>query len=113
MVLLHPSPLTVGHIVLVPNRVVKSDEDAGEDATGNLFVPPSDFRADASEDLGLEHFLAAAEALLNFERGGVVTWCGIRGDTEAAEFRNPLDTHLQVLPFPLSGDRAAVSPLRY
>lgn len=72
-----------------------------------LQVPPHAYRGDSTEDLSLQDFLAAAEVLLSL--GGVATWMGLRG---ATEYRHPLDTHLQVMPFPLHSAGPA-SPLRY
>ena len=54
-----------------------------------LLVPPHRFAGDASQDLSLQDFTAAAELLLQVP--GVATWSGIRG----TEFRHPLETHLQ------------------
>eukprot|EP00931_Biecheleriopsis_adriatica_P090206 TRINITY_DN64231_c0_g1_i1.p1 TRINITY_DN64231_c0_g1~~TRINITY_DN64231_c0_g1_i1.p1 ORF type:complete len:539 (-),score=130.03 TRINITY_DN64231_c0_g1_i1:30-1646(-) len=72
-----------------------------------LEVQQHKFRQDTDEDLSLQDFIAAMELLLNV--GGVATWSGIRG---GCEYRHPLETHIQVLPFPLhsAGD---ASPLRY
>jgi len=104
-VLLHPRPLVAKHLVLAPRRFVK--EAAGADGKQVLEVPPSTFRSKMDEDLGEADFVAAMEVLASI--GGVATWMGLRG---GSEYRDPLDTHLQVLPFPVhhSGED---SPLRY
>lgn len=72
-----------------------------------LEVPPSTFRSNADEDLGEADFVAAMEVMSSI--GGVATWMGMRG---GSEFRDPLDTHLQVLPFPVHHN-GEDSPLRY
>ena len=69
--------------------------------TPTLLVPPHRFGSDASQDLSLQDFTAAAELLLQVP--GVATWSGIRG----TEFRHPLETHLQAIygiswPFPVT-----------
>lgn len=137
-VLLHPKPLFPKQMALVPSRFlveatpeVPAEEVAPEAeapapeqappeapdveaealdqaapapaAPPSLLVPPHRFRSDAQEDLSLADFTAAVELLSQF--GGVAVWSAIRG---GSEFRHPLETHLQVLPFPQTG-----SPLRY
>jgi hypothetical protein len=99
--LLHPQPLAKKHLVLVTARHMT-------EADGLLTVPPSVFRSDGQADLGKEDFSAAAETLVNV--GGVATWMGLKG---GSEYRHPLDTYIQVLPFPIhaSGDGAISYPL--
>jgi len=90
----------------VPQRHVEQVQD--ESAVPSAFkVPPNRFRRDPEEDLSALDFAAAAEMLTNV--GGIATWSGIRG---GSEYRNPLDTHIQILPFPVhsAGDN---SPLRF
>jgi len=101
--LLHPQPLVRRQLVLVPQRHVEEDQSS----PSTVKVPPSKFRANPDEDLGQLDFAAAAEMLTSV--GGVATWSGIRG---GSEYRHPLDTHIQVLPFPVHG-AGNESPLRY
>lgn len=125
LVLLHPMPLVPKHMVLVPQRFTQditagqlaqeaqeegaSPEVLGEDRSKveRVEIQPHKFRTDLNEDLSLPDFAAAMELLLSV--GGVATWSGIRG---GSEYRHPLDTYVQVLPFPLhsAGEQ---SPLRY
>lgn len=70
-------------------------------------MPPAAFRGNPDEDLGEADFLAAMEVMSSV--GGVTCWMGLRG---GSEYRNPLDTHLQVLPFPVH-HQGEDSPLRY
>jgi len=115
LVVLHPEPLARKHLVLVPNREVKeseilSEEEAALDAQQKalpLLLPPHGFRDQVEEDLSLMDFIAAMDVLLNVS--GVATWMGLRG---ASEYRHPVDTHLQVLPFPIHSFGEG-SPLRY
>lgn len=103
-VLLHPRPLVSKHLVLATRRYV-TEVSVNEQTL--LEVPPSTFRSNPEEDLGEADFTAAMEVMSSI--GGVATWMGLRG---GSEFRHPLDTHLQVLPFPVhhNGEDA---PLRY
>eukprot|EP00928_Gymnodinium_smaydae_P066160 TRINITY_DN4920_c0_g3_i1.p1 TRINITY_DN4920_c0_g3~~TRINITY_DN4920_c0_g3_i1.p1 ORF type:complete len:522 (-),score=114.07 TRINITY_DN4920_c0_g3_i1:322-1725(-) len=95
LALLHPKPLARGQLCLVKDRVVKRlEEPAGE-----IEVPLTQFGRDPEEDLGLEDFTAAAEALLAVK--GVATWMGF---SRGAEYRHPLDTHIQVLTLPLGAE---------
>lgn len=94
-VMLHPRPLVQKHIVLPKLRHAR--EIATENSSAaEIEVQPCSFRSDPGEDLQLEDFSAAMEVLVNL--GGVATWMGLRG---GSEYRHPLDTHLQVLPFPV------------
>jgi len=122
---LHPRPLARKHLVLLPKRLVReepfSPDDssnpelvgqplvaAGGSETGRaLEVPIRDFRGEPKEDLGLMDFTAAMEVLNGV--GGVATWMGLRA---GAEFRQPLETHLQVLPYPVHS-QGEDCPLRY
>lgn len=104
-VLLHPRPLVAKHLVLAPRRFVK--EVAGSSGQALLEVPPSTFRNSVEEDLGEADFLAAMEVMNSI--GGVACWMGLRG---GSEYRSPMDSHLQVLPFPVH-HRGEDSPLRY
>lgn len=68
-------------------------------------VSPNGFRSAAAapgtgavDGLPLESFQAAFDVMATKEFGGVATWMGLRG---ASEYRHPLDTHLQVLPYPI------------
>eukprot|EP00933_Yihiella_yeosuensis_P006183 TRINITY_DN110863_c0_g1_i1.p1 TRINITY_DN110863_c0_g1~~TRINITY_DN110863_c0_g1_i1.p1 ORF type:complete len:552 (-),score=151.32 TRINITY_DN110863_c0_g1_i1:49-1704(-) len=72
-----------------------------------LEIPAGRFRATEDEDLSVQDFYAAMELLLNM--GGVATWTGVRG---GSEYRHPLDTHIQVLPFPFHS-LGESSPLRF
>jgi len=106
LAILHPEPLVDKHLVLVQRRHAQ-DVGASDDSVGGLDIDPSPFRADAEEDLSHEDFAAAMEVLTSV--GGLATWMGLR---VANEYRKPLDTHLQVLPFPVhSGGEDW--PLRY
>lgn len=123
MALLHPEPLVNRQLVLVPRRFVNDIAAASaessaasegpkttEDIEPKAFqIPPHGFRFEDGV-LGPREadFLAAAETLLSL--GGVVTWMGLR--TTAAEHRHPLDTHMQVLPFPIHS-AGADNPLRF
>jgi len=80
---------------------------AGPETGRALEVPIRDFRGEPKEDLGLMDFTAAMEVLNGV--GGVATWMGLRA---GAEFRQPLDTHLQVLSYPLHS-QGEDCPLRY
>ena len=71
--------------------------------TPTLLVPPHRFGSDASQDLSLQDFTAAAELLLQVP--GVATWSGIRG----TEFRHPLETHLQAISWPFHGHFQSLS----
>lgn len=104
-VLLHPRPLVAKHLVLPPRRFVK--EVSGAEGQALLEVPPCSFRSSPDEDLGEADFMAAMEVMSSV--GGVACWMGIRG---GSEYRDPLDTHLQVLPFPVH-HRGEDCPLRY
>jgi len=68
----------------VPSKVVQ------------LGIPPHRIRTEPQEDLSLADFTAAMEILSQV--GGLATWSAIR---TGSEYRLPLETHLQVLPFPL------------
>jgi hypothetical protein len=105
-VLLHPRPLVSKHLVLAPRRFIK-DIPAAECQPAMLEVPPSAFRNDPEEDLGEADFAAAMEVISSV--GGVACWMGLRG---GSEYRDPLDSHLQVLPFPVHR-QGEDSPLRY
>lgn len=105
LVLLHPRPLVGKHLVLPPRRFVT--EVAGPEEQALLEVPPSAFRSTPDEDLGEADFMAAMEVMSSV--GGVTCWMGFRG---GSEYRDPLDTHLQVLPFPVH-HHGEDSPLRY
>jgi len=105
-VLLHPRPLVSKHLVLATRRYV-NEVAATEGQGAKLEVPPSTFRSSIDEDLGEADFVAAMEVMSSV--GGVATWMGMRG---GSEFRDPLDTHLQVLPFPVHHN-GEDSPLRY
>jgi len=97
---LHPKPLSQKHLVMIPQRLA-------QEAEGSLLtVQPHSYRDKSNEDLSQGDFLAAFEIIAAV--GGVATWMGIRG---GEEYRHPLDTHIQVLPFPLSSEEG--SPLRY
>jgi len=102
--LLHPQPLVQKHLVLPPRRFIT--DIAGSEAP-MLDVLPHRFRYDIAEDLGEADFIAAMEVLCSM--GGVACWMGLRG---ASEYRHPLDTHVQVLPFPVHST-GEDSPLRY
>lgn len=103
LAVLHPCPLVQQQIVLLPRRhvITVGDEE------GLLEVPPSNFRSGEEGELGRADFFAAVEVLTSI--GGVVTWMGLR---KGKEYRHPLDTHLQVFPFPIhhAGEDC---PLRY
>lgn len=127
VVLLHPMPLVPKHVVLVPQRFTQeitsaqlakevSEEDGStmpdlseEErwAVSKVEIQPHKFRTNLDEELSLPDFVAAMELLLNV--GGVATWSAIRG---GSEYRHPLDTYVQVLPFPLHS-AGEDSPLRY
>lgn len=131
LVLLHPMPLVPKHMVLVPQRFtqdITSGQLAQEASTelseeerstmpdlseeerstvSKVEIQPHNFRTNLDEDLSFPDFAAAMELLLNV--GGVATWSAIRG---GSEFRHPLDTYVQVLPFPLHS-AGEESPLRY
>jgi hypothetical protein len=108
VVLLHPRPLVQKHLVLAPQRFVK--EVAGAEGQMLLDVPPHTFRSDVTEDLGEADFTAAMEIMSSMGGvPGVACWMGLRG---SSEYRSPLDTHLQVLPFPLHS-AGEDSPLRF
>jgi len=104
-VLLHPRPFVPKHLVLAPRRFLKEVE--GAEGQTLLEVPPSTFRSNLDEDLGEADFVAAMEVMCSI--GGVGCWSGLRG---GSEYRDPLDTHLQVLPFPVH-HYGEDSPLRY
>lgn len=106
-VLLHPRPLVAKHLVLAPRRFLKEIPAPAEGGQALLEVPPSTFRSVPEEDLGEADFMAAMEVMSSI--GGVATWMGLRG---GSEYRDPLDTHLQVLPFPVH-HKGEDSPLRY
>jgi hypothetical protein len=89
LALLHPQPLARKHLALVTARHVTEAEHS-------VTIPPSFFRLDSQADLAREDFSAAAEALVSV--GGVATWMGLKG---GSEYRHPLDTYIQVLPFPV------------
>lgn len=101
-VFLHPRPLVAKHLLLPPRRFVKMTE--GESVCE---VPPSTFRGNPEEDLDEADFIAAMEVMSSI--GGVACWMGLRA---GSEYRDPLDTHLQVLPFPVH-HQGEDSPLRY
>mmetsp|Transcript_71047 Transcript_71047/g.197355 ORF Transcript_71047/g.197355 Transcript_71047/m.197355 type:complete len:563 (+) Transcript_71047:64-1752(+) len=124
LVLFHPRPLTSRHLVLVRRRDCREVVD-GETKISDfkkLFdvppgiesrrieVPPNAFHAQSDQDLGEEDFMAALEAIVNL--GAVATWMGLQGGTE---YRHPIDTHIQVLPFPVMSASAGEqpNPLRY
>jgi len=106
-VLLHPSPLVTKHLVLVPRRFVSESTADGAESQTFLEVPPHGFRNSLENDLGEADFAAAMEVMTSI--GGVACWMGLRG---GSEYRVPLDTHLQVLPFPVH-HKGEDSPLRY
>eukprot|EP00929_Paragymnodinium_shiwhaense_P056255 TRINITY_DN28161_c0_g1_i1.p1 TRINITY_DN28161_c0_g1~~TRINITY_DN28161_c0_g1_i1.p1 ORF type:complete len:492 (+),score=111.50 TRINITY_DN28161_c0_g1_i1:67-1542(+) len=99
-VMLHPRPLVRKHMVLPKRRCVEEIFPEGSDEVRELRVPPCAFREDADEDLFVEDFSAAMETMLSV--GGVAVWTGLRKG--GAEYRSPLDTHLQVLPFPVHSE---------
>jgi hypothetical protein len=109
--LLHPQPLVPKHLVLPPRRfVTDSGSSLNQKQQPMLEVQPHRFRYDTGEDLGEADFIAAMEVMCYM--GGVpgmACWMGLRG---ASEYRHPLDTHLQVLPFPVHS-AGEDSPLRY
>merc|ERR1719313_3115059 len=105
-VLLHPRPMVHKHLVLPPRRFVK-EVPAVVGESEKLEVPPSAFRSGVGEDLGEADFVAAMEVISSV--GGVACWMGLRG---GSEYRHPLDTHLQVLPFPVH-HQGEDSALRY
>lgn len=119
MVAIHPDPLSWKQLVLVPERLVREHrQTAGtsgplaESDDAALAVPmqevrPRLLRNDIVEDLSLVDFIATMEALISI--GGIATWSGLRG---GSEYRHPLDTHIQVLPFPLHS-QGEDCPLRY
>lgn len=105
-VLLHPRPFVTKHLVLPPRRLLK--DIVGESGSAEfLEVPPSSFRSNVDEDLGLADFAAAMEVMSSI--GGLACWMGLR---RGSEYRDPLDTHLHVLPFPVH-HHGEDSPLRY
>jgi hypothetical protein len=106
-VLLHPRPLVAKQLVLAPRRFVKEVSSPGSEDQALLEVPPHTFRNSIEEDLGEADFMAAMEVMTSI--GGVTCWMGLRG---GSEYRSPLDTHLQVLPFPVH-HRGEDSPLRF
>lgn len=128
--ILHPRPIVRRHMVLVPRRQINPDEASpdgappapapapaiGEDGLSvaapekarPMSVPPHGWRSGVSQDgLAFEDFRAASEVLNSV--GGIALWMGLRG---ATEYRRPLDTHLEVMPFPIhsAGEEC---PLRY
>jgi len=140
VIVLHPSPIVDKHLVLLPLRQTQDvsfkqlaeeeaaasaeaqeqaapASDGGEAATAQvqeelakvakLEVLPHKFRAVPEEDLSHLDFVAAMDLLLNV--GGIGTWSGLRG---SSEYRHPLETYIQVLPFPLNS-AGPDSPLRY
>jgi hypothetical protein len=104
-VLLHPRPFVAKHLVLPQRRFIT--DVVGPEEQALLEVPPSNFRNSLEEDLGVADFVAAMEVMASI--GGVACWMGLRG---GSEYRDPLDTHLQVLPFPVH-HHGEDSPLRY
>lgn len=131
-VILHPMPIVRRHMVIVPRRLISAEEvsadvaapaaspahsrSEGEEASGvsapasakPMSVPPHGWRSGASQEgLVFEDFRAVSEVLNSV--GGVALWMGLRG---ATEYRRPLDTHLEVMPFPIHS-AGEDSPLRY
>lgn len=94
-VLLHPRPTTRRQMVLVPKHLIL-EREAAEAEPAAMLVAPSTFGSDPDEDLGLQAFTAAMEVLKDV--GGAAVWMGLRG---VPEHRDIMDTHLQVLPFPI------------
>jgi len=81
--------------IAAPGEVAPEEQSPPEtSAPPSLLVPPHRFRSEEKEDLSLPDFIAAVELLSQV--GGVATWSAIRG---GSEFRHPLETHVQVLPF--------------
>jgi len=103
------NPEVVGQVAVPPEEEATPATEAAAASPPKplLEVPPRSVRSEPNEDLALTDFVAAMEALLGI--GGVATWMGLRG---GSEYRSPLDTHLQVLPFPLHSQGEAC-PLRY
>lgn len=102
-VILHPEPLVKQHLVLLPkSQLVMAPE------TTQFGIPPHRYRYDEKEDLKLSDFVAAMDLLQNV--AGVATWSAFRGACK--EYRHPVDTHLQVLAFPLAS-RDAEESLRH
>lgn len=80
-----------------PSRHPAEDLHPARVPRGQLMVPPLQFgEQHPDEDLGLEDFISAAEVMLNVP--GVATWVGL---SKGTDYRHPLDTYMQVLPFPL------------
>lgn len=91
----------------VPAEAAAEVQEGGSGAeVVALEVPPHAFRYDHEQDLVQQDFIAAMELL--YAVGGLASWCGIRG---ATEYRHPLDTHIQLMPFPLGASGA--SQLRF
>lgn len=107
-VLLHPAPLVQKQLTLVPRRFVT--EVAGTEGQSLLDIPPHGFRSSVDEDLGAADFAAAME-IMSSTGGtpGVACWMGLR---TGCEYREPIDTHLHVLPFPVHS-AGEDSPLRF
>lgn len=107
-VLLHPSPVARRQMVLVPKHMIL-EREATEGESATVEIAPSSFGTDPHEDLGLQAFTAAMEVLRDV--GGVAVWQGMRG---LPEYRDALETHLQILPFPVvEGPDGAESALRF
>eukprot|EP00927_Polykrikos_kofoidii_P080516 TRINITY_DN77404_c0_g1_i1.p1 TRINITY_DN77404_c0_g1~~TRINITY_DN77404_c0_g1_i1.p1 ORF type:complete len:510 (-),score=69.51 TRINITY_DN77404_c0_g1_i1:225-1700(-) len=108
LVVLHPRPLVWKHLVLPKRRLVQEVMIENVPETKQLELHSCTFRSDPGEDLQLEDFVAAMEVLVNL--GGVATWMGLKGGTE---YRHTVDTHLQILPFPILSGNTEDSPLRF
>jgi len=111
LALLHPRPLVRKHLVIPKRRHVREivPEESADGAVTELEVPPSAFGGEAGEDLLSEDFVAAMEVLISV--GGIATFMGLK---RGPEYRHPLDTHIQVLPFPLQGTQGGEDcPRRY
>eukprot|EP00441_Pelagodinium_beii_P037745 CAMPEP_0197634858 /NCGR_PEP_ID=MMETSP1338-20131121/10834_1 /TAXON_ID=43686 ORGANISM="Pelagodinium beii, Strain RCC1491" /NCGR_SAMPLE_ID=MMETSP1338 /ASSEMBLY_ACC=CAM_ASM_000754 /LENGTH=492 /DNA_ID=CAMNT_0043206805 /DNA_START=47 /DNA_END=1522 /DNA_ORIENTATION=- len=132
IIVLHPMPLVEKQLVLVPLRQTAditfkqlAEEEAAKQAEDAVVAPelpedeaakvakleihPHKFRTGPIRDEDLSHldFVAAMDILLNV--GGVATWTGLKG---SSEYRHPVETYIQVLPFPLNS-AGADSPLQY
>lgn len=94
-VVLHPRPLTERHMVVLPKGVVSDYQVPGK---ARYEVPPN------QADLLPADFAAAADVLLDVE--GVATYMALR---KATEYRHPIETYMEIFPFPIAGTVAESS----
>eukprot|EP00439_Symbiodinium_sp_Y106_P038757 s1295_g4.t1 len=92
--MLHPRPVVPKHIVLVPGRFVEEVTEAQ--------LAQEEAKAEESPEAAPEALPEAPQDMQQEQDGsqvgGLATWSAIR---TGSEYRLPLETHLQVLPFPL------------